>query len=285
MSETTQHTSPPAEGGESDWLPEAYRGNPAFQNFKGVEDLAKSYDHAHRFTGMDKATVLAIPKGEDADGWNKVYNQLGRPEKPADYGIQTTDADKAMWEEALPELHRMGMSKKQVEGVKAMLDGMSARYSEKMSDPSVAMETAMPAIGAVLASETFANRTDAALRQQWGPAFEDKMHAANKAAAALIDTGDAEIGKLFKAPQDGGYGLANLPGFIAMMAAIGDRLGEPGGLRGGGSGGQPPNLSPGQAATELARLSTDKEFGARMKAKDPEAIKQWEAVNAALRAG
>jgi len=294
MSETQTTSTPPPGGGQevqqqqgggNEWLPETYRTNPAFQNFKGVEDLAKSYENAARMTGMDRNTLLPIPRDEnDAAGWETVYSKMGRPNTPTDYGIQpTNEAEKAMWSEALPELHRMGLTKRQVEGMKTMLDGMGARYAEQMSDPGKAMETFLPRIGEALASEAFANRTDNMLRQTWGQAYDQKMHAANRVVAAMVDSGNPEIAKLFQAPDQGGYGLANLPAFVQMMAVVGERMMEPGGLIGGGaSGGQGTAMTPEQGANEVGRLSADKEFRSKLMAGDPEAQARWKAANEAM---
>ena len=48
-----------------------------------VEDMAKGYTELQKFTGVGKH--LVIPEADDVEGWNNVYNQLGRPETPDGY--------------------------------------------------------------------------------------------------------------------------------------------------------------------------------------------------------
>lgn len=271
--------SAPIDGGQ-DWLPEPFRAEPVFKNFKSVEDLANSYKSAASMVGMDKGRVLALPKEDTAPEWDSVWKALGRPDKPEEYGIafNDNDADKPLWEKALPEIHKLGLTKKQVEGLRGMMGQMGQEYAQQFADPAKAVEHFIPRAAEALASEAFADATAAMLKQKWGGAHDDKFHAAQRVAGMFADTQDADIAKLFKAPADGGYGLANLPGFIAMLAEMGERMAEPGGLTGGAGQNQNRKMTPTEGANRLAELQSDREFGKRLAAGDREAVQQWEAA-------
>ena len=265
-----------------DWLAEPYRADPAFANFKDANDMAASYKSAASMVGMDKGRVLAVPNNDnDPAAWDNVYKQLGRPEKPEDYGVKTDGEDGALWQKALPEMHKLGLNKRQVEGLQAMMGGMAGEHAAQFADPAVAVKSYFERAGVALTSEKFADATKAGFQQEWGTAFDDKMHAANRAAVALMEM-DPKLGPMFKAPNDGGSGLANHPDVIRMLSVIGSKLGEPSGLTGGGGQNQARAMTPSDAATELSRLSADKEFGKRYMAGDREAVKQYEDTVAAL---
>ncbi len=280
MSET-QATPTPSADTSRDWLAEPYRADPAFANFKSPDDLAASYKSAASMVGMDKGRVVALPKDDDTAAWDGVYKQLGRPDKPEEYGVKTDGPDGALWQKALPEMHKLGLNKRQVEGLSAMMGAMGQEHAAAFADPAVAVKTHMERVSAALTSETFADATAAGFKQEWGASFDDKMHAANRMATDLVAL-DPKLASLFKAPQDGGDGLSNHPSIIRMLAAVGAKLAEPAGLTGGGGQNQARAMSPSDAATELSRMSADKAFGARVLAGDREAVAQYEAAAAAL---
>ena len=280
MSETQTPQTPPADTSR-DWLAEPYRADPAFANFKSADDLAASYKSAASMVGMDKGRVVALPKDDDPAAWDGVYKQLGRPDKPEEYGVKTDGPDGALWQKALPEMHKLGLNKRQVEGLSGMMAAMGQEHAAAFADPAVAVKTHLERVSAALTSETFANATAAGFKQEWGPEFEDKMHAANRMATELVAM-DPKLAPLFKAPQDGGSGLSNHPDIIRMLAAVGAKLAEPAGLTGGGGQNQARSMTPAEASTELSRLANDKEFAKRMDAGDREAHKQYQAAIDAL---
>jgi hypothetical protein len=99
MSESTTGTlvggePPPPGGGAADtreWLPETYRGNPLFADFKDPEAVFKYYENAARLVGVDKAEVLRLPKDPAAAEWADVYAKLGRPDTPDKYELKGPD--------------------------------------------------------------------------------------------------------------------------------------------------------------------------------------------------
>lgn len=279
----TQQTDSGGGAGERDWLPEAHRGDAAFAKYQSMDDLLAGFKSAQSFIGADKATVLRIPTDEkDEAGWGAVHKQLGRPDDPTGYGVKTDGPDGALWQKALPEMHKLGFTAKQVQGVQAMLGAMGAEYATQFDTPDKALAYFLPKLGDAVASEAFADATVAQLKQVWGQAFDDKMHAANRLAAMFAETQNPEITKLFKAPQDGGYGLANLPGFVAMMAELGEKLTENGSLTGGAGQNQGRALTPDQAQADISTMMADPDFRAAYNAGKPDAVDRWNRANNAL---
>lgn len=53
------------------------------KKWTNVEQIVDAYSELEKFKGG--GTHLVIPEADDADGWENVYNQLGRPETPDKY--------------------------------------------------------------------------------------------------------------------------------------------------------------------------------------------------------
>ena len=265
------------------WLPEAYRAEPSFQNFKGVDDLAASYKSAASMVGMDKGRVAVIPKDDaDADGWAQVYDKLGRPKAPSEYGIKAEGPGAPVWEAATKVFHDAGLNTKQAAAlhgfVQQIEQGQAQMFAERPAD---ALAMVMPRVAMALTSEAFADRTLGQLKTEWGGAFDERMHAANR-AVSMLGQGDKDIAALFAAPDKGGLGLVNLPGVVKLMAAIGARIAEPAGLA-GASGSMPMGrMSPTEAANEISRLTADSAFRQKLMGGDGEAMARWKAANDAL---
>lgn len=262
MSETTTAPpdggAPPAEpaatgglltqgGGEDPraWLPEAYRNDPTFADLRDLDGLAKSYKHAATLVGADRAQVLRLPKAPDAPEWEDVWNRLGRPEKPDGYALATPDGTPPETLTALADVfHKAGMTKQQAD---AVMGWYGERVQAAMTERSQRAE-----IGAQEAVRL--------LKQEWGAAYDDQVHAARQ---AVREYGGEAFTKLLDET-----GLHSHPAVVRMMARIGASLAEPGGLKGGGNGqatGGP--VTPAAAVQEIARLRGDRQFTADLMAR------------------
>lgn len=76
------------------------------KGWKASSDILKSYRELEKSYG----TKISIPKDEDSEGWNKLYNKLGRPEKAEEYDFEANEDIKA---EAQKAFFDAGLSKKQ----------------------------------------------------------------------------------------------------------------------------------------------------------------------------
>lgn len=203
--ETTQETA--TEGsGETHWLGDLVE-NPAVSKFKDKEptDLAKSYIEAQSLIGGEK---LAIPKEEDSELWNDVWNRLGRPEEPDGYELDTDRLeDSLMDDEALSKVkevaHEKGVTNDQFQTlVNTYLDITNEK------------------------NETFRNETQRkmeedieGLKKEWGGAFDERSKVAQKAYNTLVGDNEALKAKMEQ-------GLGNDPDIVKMFYKIGNQLSE-----------------------------------------------------------
>lgn len=280
MSET-QPNDAPVEGAA--WAPEAYRTDPSVTKYKTVEDFFAGHKAMESFVGADKATLLRLPTKEDAPEWGDVYAKLGRPEKPDGYGIKAEGPDAALWQEAMPVFHQLGLTAKQAQALHQFVATKDAAMGEMMAkEPGRAIEAYMPRIADAIASEAFADQRIAELKQSWGQAYDQKVHAANAAITALLEKVPSAAA-LFKGPSEKGFALGNFPGVMELMAEVGGMIAEPGGLAGAGnSGNQARAMTPNEAAAKVESMKDNAEFRARLMAGDKEAMNEWKAANDAL---
>lgn len=172
-------------------LPEELRTDPSFMDFKGdnindvIGKLGKSYLNTKKLVGADKNALLKIPAAEDdKDGWNAVYNKLGRPETPEGYGLEDKFKDVPGFSpEAMKEInavaHANGVSAKALEAI-------ASKYFEQNGAAVTASE------------EEVAKMQDeyvAALQKEWGGAYEQNT---NKVLMALKQHADPEFLELAK---------------------------------------------------------------------------------------
>lgn len=237
--------TPPAE--TRDWLPEEFRADPVFKDIKDPGALAKSYASAARMVGLDKGKVLRLPDAADDAAMADIYAQLGRPEKPD--GYQFSGLPEGLLEGVEPAardaFHKLGLSARQAAGVMEMYGGQVTQAQAARDARAAELEAA------VLRD----------LRTEYGDAFDERIHAANRAIAEM---GGEPLGKLLQdTVMPDGTRLGNHPLLVKAWAEIGKRLAEPGDLRGGsGTGGTPGNrvLTPPEAQAEIQRLQGDAEF-------------------------
>lgn len=136
------------------------------KGWKDLPDALKSYAELERQFHGDK---LPLPKDEnDADGWNKVYAKLGRPEKPDDYKAPQ-GADEAAVKALAPELHKLGITQKQFEAL-AKIDlsrnqaAITAEHQRMMADQDTAL---------------------AKLQSEWGAKYNENMEVNRRAMRNL----------------------------------------------------------------------------------------------------
>jgi len=76
------------------------------KGWKTTPDMLKSYRELEKSYG----TKISIPKDEDTEGWNKLYNKLGRPESADKYEFEADEGIKA---EAQKTFFELGLSSNQ----------------------------------------------------------------------------------------------------------------------------------------------------------------------------
>lgn len=210
---TPAATEPTAPSG-LEFLPESYRDNPNFTKFKDAEGLAKSYLESQsligksiRIPGKDAGEktraefyeklegvggVVRVPADpSDAEGFDKLYNKMGRPEKAEDYSTGT-DEQKQLF-------HSLGLSESQARALASDSDARSKNEAE----------TAKQAI----------KEAGEQLRTELGDGFDRSMKNAQLAALQL---GGDEFVKQMQEDQL----LGNNVALIKLLAEAGEQLGK-----------------------------------------------------------
>lgn len=93
-----------------------YLQNKGWDKENGFQDMFKSYRNLEKMRGVSEDRLLTIPDGDDPDGWEKVYNKLGKPENPNDYSFQAPegvelDEGRMEWFNSLA--HKLNLNKQQ----------------------------------------------------------------------------------------------------------------------------------------------------------------------------
>lgn len=248
MGASTTTTVTIGQGGGTDaraWLPEAYRADPTFKDIGDIDVLAKSYKNAASLIGADKATVLRIPSAADAPEWGEVFNRLGRPETPDKYSAwDGAPIDEATAPVLREKFHAAGLTDAQAKAVVGL-------YGEQMQ-AAIAQRQAQDV--------QVAEATVADLKREWGEAFADRLHAAERALREM--GGDELVALVQQARAPDGTPLASHGQMIRALARIGERIAEPATLRGtaGQSGQGSGPRTPADAQAEIARLTADRAF-------------------------
>jgi hypothetical protein len=180
-------------------IPEELRDHPSISPIKDVENLARSYVNAQRLIGADKIAVPVNPTDEDLD---RIYDRLGRPEAPSDYGF---DVDGNVITEELATdyaevAHKLRLTPDQAKGV---LD-----YYRSAVEQTGAQSLEL--------AEAAKEQTVESLRSEWGRAFDQKVEAAAKTAQEFADP------EMFNITLADGSKLGDNAEFIKAFAKIAD---------------------------------------------------------------
>jgi hypothetical protein len=234
-----------------DWSPEDV-GIVEKKAWKSPQDLYKSYRELERMMGQDK---VVLPKdGADPKEWDAVYNKLGRPDT-ADKYTPPEGADAGMFKALAPELHTAGLTQSQVEKVAA---GWNKYVGQVTSEQSKQwMEDQAVAQGK--------------LEKEWGSNTPQEIEHNRRAMRALgISVEDAT--EYMKQGSEKFLRLLNLAGHVIAEDNSGDIQSDS--TLGFG-------LTANRATAELGELRANKDFMARVWAKDPVAKAKYDRLNAA----
>ena len=176
-------------------LSDDLRDEPSLRNFNDVNKLAKSYVHLVKKLGVPAENIIKLPN--EGESWDEVYNQLGRPNDPADYGIPNNS-------ELSNELHKLGINKSQAEGI--------YNYVKNKGETANA-----------ISKEQFKEQQSQAvnkLRGEWGENFDSY---ATKARQAFLQLADANTVNLIDRT-----GLGNQPEIVKIFHKVSQILEEDG---------------------------------------------------------
>ena len=216
-------------------LPDDLKGEPSLQSFDSVDKLAKSYVHARKMIGADPDKMLQLPKEDDAEGWDAVYERLGRPNAPDGYDFELGDGEQSDEVSDFKNVaHQLGLTNDQA---KAMLG-----IYNQISENDLAQE-----------DEQFEQMNVEYLQdiqKEWGDSFNKNAELARR---AFTDFASEELMDVLRET-----GLSNHPEMLKTFSRIGQVLSESNVLPGTRSaiGG----MSPVHAEESINSKMADKDF-------------------------
>lgn len=148
------------------------KGYAELKGFKDPEAVVRSYRDLEKLHGVPKERLLKLPeKMDDAEAMEAVFTRLGRPEKPEGYELPKISESQP--EDTVPFLqetfHKAGLSPSQATRVAEAL-------AERAKSTTEAHQQKL--------SEVHADK-EAALKQEWGAAYEQNMGQVVKIAQAM----------------------------------------------------------------------------------------------------
>jgi hypothetical protein len=151
-----------------EWLPEEFKEDPDFAEFKTQEDLIKAF----KTQKASMAALSKIPTEESSqEDWDKFYEALGRPKTAEEYKLDKELPEGLTFNEDMfngftGEAHKLGLSQKQVEGIYSFYNNKTLEITKTIDDQvkAVYQKSVDDAVGA--------------LKKEWGTDYEDNLKAA-----------------------------------------------------------------------------------------------------------
>jgi hypothetical protein len=224
------------------------------KQFQTPEDLARSYVNLEKLVGQDK---IVMPKGEeDREGWDKVFNRLGRPENPDGYKFEglPEGADEGLIKGYAEKAHAMGLTAKQASELVQWWTGQVGTATEAQTQ----------------AQQEALAQQQSELKREWGQAHDAKLEAA-RAAVRKFGFAAEDIDAM---EQSLGYAKV-----MKMFASVGDAVKESSFVDGRGSGGF---MTPDSARSQIEALKKDPEFTKKYLAGDVDARAKMSRLHEAL---
>lgn len=194
-----------------DGLPDELKASPSLSKFETIEGLAKSYTNLERMLGTDK---VPVPKEGDEEGTKSFFKAAGWPEKPEEYGFkQPEQVPEGMVYNADLDtrlagiFHGSKLTKSQAASVRTELMKMVADGTTQSLEAAKVSEAAN--LKAIQDGE-------AALKSEWGEAFEQRGKVAGMAINKFLSP--ATVAALESA------NLANNPAIVKDMYNLGVKL-------------------------------------------------------------
>lgn len=230
------------------------------KGYKGPADLASAHRSLEKLMGAPKERLVTLPesfydeKGALTAEGRAIRERLGAPKELKDYGIEVPKegGDPKRLENFLATAHRLGLSARDAqelakadgEFIAGQRTGMGEAAAQKWRDD------------------------DAALRKEWGAAFDQNKGIAAEGMRRLNISAqqvDALAGQLGHAET------------MKLLNLIGKSVGEGTFVRGGG---RPDGvMEPAAAKSRIAELKMDTAFGAKLMNGDAEAKATWQRLH------
>lgn len=231
--------------GESPWYSgiadEGLRGYAQIKGWQDMGQAVESYRNLEKLHGVGPDKLLRLPdKDDDAEGWGKVWDRLGRPAKPEDYKLPTPDGDGGEFAKtAAGWFHEAGVPARQAG---KLAEKWNAWQGEQMQ-------------AAQQRAEQQAQADIEALKKEWAQGFDTQI-ALGRRAQREFGVDEGTLTKI-----EGAMGTGAM---LKFFATLGSKLAEAP-LIGAepGSATPPFKLTPEGARAKIAELTTNEEWSAR----------------------
>jgi len=239
-----------------DSIPDAdLKGWAQNKGYKTPVDLASAHRSLEKLLGADRAgrTVVLPAKWDDPKEVAAFHEKIGVPKDPTGYKLPDgADPEMAKW--APNVFHKAGLTPRQAEA-------LTAEWNSMVGGRAEAMKAQM---------EAKAAEDLAALKSEWGAAYNDKLARA-KSAAKGLGVSEEIADKLETALGTGGL--------LKFFAGLGEKMGEDTAVDGKGQDSFGAAKTPEAARAEIATLRADPEFTRRYVNGDAEAKQRMEQLH------
>ncbi len=226
---------------------EATRGYMERKGFKDVQALGASFASLERM--MSSGRVPLPASEDDAEGYDRAFAALGRPETAADYGFgELAGADPEFSGQAAEWLFEAGVGKARAG---ALAEKWNAYVGERQAADQAAFE-----------AQSQADWID--LQREWGPRFAQNTETFRRGALTF------GLSRQEMATIEAGLGTRRT---VELFAKIGQGLAEDRFIDGEGRGGF--GMSREQAERRIASLRRDQSWQARWMAGGADEKAEW----------
>jgi len=256
----TAATTTPATTAAFDWntgiVDEAVKGWVSAKGFKDPAALAQTAYNQEKLLGVPADQIIRMPKDDNPEAWNAIYDKLGRPKDPTEYGLPVPEGDKGEFAATASKwFHEAGLTGKQARAVAEKWNGHVAELVKVQNEATAARDAEQVA----------------RLKADWGPQFEANAQQVDAAAKAFGM--NAEQLTALKAAM--GPAAA-----MKFMHAIGSKLGVEGEfVSGDGKSGPSGFNTPEAAKAQIKALERDQGFVKRFTTGDVEARAQMRKLH------
>lgn len=213
------------------------------KGWKDPVELATGYRNLEKLLGGEK---IPMPKGaEDVEGWNRVYEQLGRPKTAEEYKLPIPEGDDGAFSKTAANwMHKAGLNQQQAEMIsKEWNEFQAAAIAQQQQEMSQKAEADMQS-----------------LRSEWGGAYDENIQMA-KVAVREYGLDQAKLSAIENAIGTGEM--------MRLFAKIGRAQGEHN-FESGGSGNS-FGMTPQAAQQRVAALKADPTWTAKYLGGDADA--------------
>lgn len=213
------------------------------KGWQSPKDLADGYRNLEKLLGGEK---IPMPKGaDDAEGWDRVYDALGRPKESNAYKVPILEgADPALVGQVQAKFHELGLTEAQGNALAEWWNGTQTGALQNIMQQSAQK------------SEADLN----SLKSEWGGAYDENIEFGRRAAREYGMNAE-KLGKIEQALGTGEM--------LKLFAQIGRAQGEA--KFDGGGNSNPFGMTPEAAQQRISALRNDNGFNTKYMSGDADA--------------